>query len=57
MPEKFDPSPKDKHAESDKRTEAERKTDEALEKGLKDSFPASDPPSQTQPTKKLGDDE
>jgi hypothetical protein len=46
--DKFDPAPRDKHAhhksaEDDKH----RKLDESLE----DSFPASDPPSVTQPSK------
>jgi hypothetical protein len=43
MAEKFDPAPHDKHADP-----AKKKGDE-LEKGLEESFPASDPPSSTQP--------
>ena len=52
MPEKFDPAPKDKHADTAKeRAAADRKADDELKKGLKDTFPASDPPSSTQPSK------
>lgn len=50
MSEKFDPAPLDKHADKDvgKRSRAKHAGDE-LEQGLKDSFPASDPASSTQP--------
>ena len=39
------------------KTDEKRKhdeTDEELERGLEDSFPASDPPSATQPSVKVG---
>jgi hypothetical protein len=56
MKEKFDPAPKDKHAETTReRAAGDRKVDDALEKGLKESFPASDPPAPTQPSKTGGD--
>lgn len=56
MAEKFDPAPDDKHADSPKqRAAADRKADDELKKGLKESFPASDPPSSTQPSKTVGD--
>lgn len=47
--EKFDPAPHDKYAEDPKRKPAAR--DDRLSDGLKDTFPASDPPSHTQPSK------
>ena len=51
MTEKFNPAPTDKHADTpNERAAAEKKEDDALNKGLKDSFPASDPPSSTQPS-------
>ena len=56
MAEKFDPAPTDKHADKPKeRSIADKKADGKLKKGLEDSFPASDPPSNTQPSK-IGDD-
>ena len=56
MADKFDPAPTDKHAETPKeRSIADKKPDDELKKGLKDSFPASDPPSNTQPSQ-TGDD-
>jgi hypothetical protein len=33
----------------------DKKGDDELKKGLKDSFPASDPPSNTQPPKSVED--
>jgi hypothetical protein len=46
---KFDPGPIDKHAVDPKKAvEADRKHKD-LEKGLEDTFPASDPVSETQP--------
>jgi hypothetical protein len=55
MADKFDPAPTDKHADTPKeRSEADKKADDELKKGLKDSFPASDPPSNTQPAKSVG---
>lgn len=56
MTEKFDPSPADKHAEDPKRSvQRDKRKDDALEKGLKDSFPASDPVSSTQASKATPD--
>ena len=52
MAEKFNPTPTDKHADTPKeRAAADKTADDELKKGLKDSFPASDPPSNTQPAK------
>lgn len=49
MTEKFDPAPKDKHASDPKQdVRRDKGKDDELEKGLKDSFPASDPVSSTQ---------
>ena len=51
MAKSFDPAPHDKHADTVKeRAVADKKIDDKLENGLKDSFPASDPPSSTQPS-------
>jgi hypothetical protein len=49
--EKFDPAPFDKHADdpSDAAT-ADREMRSKLTSGLEGSFPASDPPSSTQPS-------
>jgi hypothetical protein len=56
MADKFDPAPTDKHADTPKeRSAADKKSDDELKKGLKDSFPASDPPSNTQPPKTVDD--
>lgn len=47
---KFDPAPKDIHA--DKPTKggaADQKADDSLHKGLKETFPGSDPVNVTQP--------
>ncbi|MBN8969669.1 MAG: hypothetical protein J0G95_14595 [Rhizobiales bacterium] len=50
MPEKFNPAPHDKHAEDAKTAIAEdSKIKKELDKGLRDTFPASDPVSVTQP--------
>lgn len=50
MAEKFNPAPTDKHAADPKEAaKADKKTHNVLQKGLKDSFPASDPVSATQP--------
>jgi hypothetical protein len=50
MSKKFDPAPPDKYAEDPKRAEeADRSTHDKLEKGLEETFPASDPPSSTEP--------
>lgn len=51
MPEKFDPAPHDKHAEDPKSAiKEDGETRKQLDKGLRDSFPASDPVSMTQPS-------
>lgn len=56
MTEKFDPAPPDKNAEDIKRgIQRDKAKDEELEKGLKDSFPASDPVSSTQASKATPD--
>jgi hypothetical protein len=48
---KFDPAPKDVHADKDAKADDAKKkpVDKALDKGLKDTFPASDPLNVTQP--------
>lgn len=52
MNDKFDPATADKYADTpQERAAADKKADDELKKGLKDSFPASDPPSDTQPAK------
>ena len=56
MSEKFNPAPADKHAEDPKQAiKADKETHKELEKGLKDTFPASDPVSATQPAKSKPD--
>jgi hypothetical protein len=56
MTEKFNPAPPDKHAEDPKQSVKEdRKKDDELEKGLKGTFPASDPVSSTQASKATPD--
>lgn len=51
MSEKFDPAPHDKHAEDPKTSiKKDHETGKQLDKGLHDSFPASDPVSVTQPS-------
>ncbi len=51
MAEKFDPAPHDKHAEDPKASiKKDHETRKQLDKGLRDSFPASDPVSMTQPS-------
>jgi hypothetical protein len=50
MTKKFNPAPIDKHAADPKEAaKADKATHDELQKGLKDSFPASDPVSATQP--------
>lgn len=50
MSEKFEPAPHDKHADDPKTARKEdRKIKKQLDKGLHDTFPASDPVSVTQP--------
>ena len=47
---KFDPAPKDVHADEIGKKDAQKtQIDKALEKGLKDTFPGSDPVNVTQP--------
>jgi hypothetical protein len=48
MKGKFDPAPPDKHA---RHKSVEDDKHRKLEESLEDSFPASDPPSITQPSK------
>lgn len=56
MAEKFDPAPHDKHAVGVKEAAREdRRAHEELKTGLKDTFPASDPVSATQPEKSKHD--
>ncbi|SFL55067.1 hypothetical protein SAMN03159423_2416 [Bradyrhizobium sp. NFR13] len=56
MAEKFDPAPHDKYAVGVKEAaRADRKTSEELKTGLKDTFPASDPVSATQPDRSKHD--
>ena len=50
MAEKFNPAPHDKHAADPREAmSADREAHEKLEKGLVDTFPASDPVSAAQP--------
>ena len=50
MSDKFNPAPVDKHAANPREAaKADRATHAELQKGLKDTFPASDPVSATQP--------
>ncbi len=50
MAEKFNPAPHDKHAVDPREAiRADQRADAELEKGLKDTFPASDPVSAAQP--------
>ena len=50
MIKKFNPAPTDKHmADPKEAAKADKATHDELQKGLKDSFPASDPVSATQP--------
>lgn len=56
LAEKFDPAPHDKYAEDPREAiKADRDTHAQLEKGLMDTFPASDPVSATQPAKSQPD--
>lgn len=51
MAEKFDPAPHDKHADDPKAAiKKDHETKKQLDKGLMDTFPASDPVSITQPS-------
>lgn len=56
MADEFNPAPHDKHAVDTKEAlKADQETHKELEKGLKDTFPASDPVSVTQPSKSKPD--
>lgn len=56
MAKKFDPAPIDDHAANPKEAEqAHKNVHEKLEKGLEETFPASDPPSSIQPAKSAPD--
>jgi hypothetical protein len=55
MAEKFDPAPPHKHADVKASVQREKAKDDELEKGLEDSFPASDPVSSTQASKATPD--
>ena len=51
MPEKYNPAPVDKHAADPKQAlKSDKKSRDRLEEGLEDTFPASDPPSSTEPS-------
>ena len=51
MDRKFNPAPHDKHADDPRRAAREdRRAKKELDKGLRDTFPASDPVSITQPS-------
>lgn len=49
MADKFDPAPVDKHAQSPSEAVKEDLKHKRLDKELEDTFPASDPTSETQP--------
>ena len=50
MAEKFNPAPKDKHAEDPKQAQkSDKEIHDRLDKGLEGTFPASDPVSSAQP--------
>ena len=49
MSKEFNPAPHDKHAEDPKKAVKADKKQTKLEQGLEDTFPASDPVSETQP--------
>jgi hypothetical protein len=52
MAQKFDPAPTDNHAADPKQAQkADKQKPSKLDRGLEDTFPASDPVSSTQPTK------
>jgi hypothetical protein len=58
MDDKFDPAPHDKHAENPHAAAREdRRAKKELDKGLRDTFPASDPVSVTQPSTTKKSDE
>jgi hypothetical protein len=51
MPEKCNPAPLDKHAVDPKQVRSDRNRGK-LDKGLEDTFPASDPLSSSEPSVK-----
>jgi hypothetical protein len=61
MAEKFNPAPPDKLADNPRQAQkadkdtADKDTHDKLEKGLEGTFPASDPPSSTEPGKSKPD--
>ncbi|XIA66890.1 hypothetical protein ACFIOY_13945 [Bradyrhizobium sp. TZ2] len=58
MAAKFNPAAHDKHAADPREAQrADRETHEKLEAGLVDTFPASDPVSDTQPAPSKSDGE
>lgn len=52
---KFDPAPVDKLAEKPKKDHEMKPAEQALDKGLKETFPGSDPVSVTQPAPSIQD--
>ena len=46
---KFNPAPKDVHADEVGKPKPKTQADKSLEQGLQDSFPGSDPVNVTQP--------
>ncbi len=57
MSKKFDPDPVDKHAEDPEKAIKEDRKQSRLDKELEDTFPASDPLSETQPKRSRKSDE
>jgi hypothetical protein len=56
MAEKFNPAPTDKLAADPKQAQkADKEMHDKLDKGLEGTFPASDPPSSTQPVNSKSD--
>jgi hypothetical protein len=56
MTDKFNPAPVDRHADDAKKAiRKDKESHSKLEKGLEESFPASDPVSVTQPSKAKAD--
>ena len=51
MTKTFDPAPVDEHADDPGKAARADKERSKLEKGLEETFPASDPVSETQPKK------
>jgi hypothetical protein len=49
MSKEFNAAPRDKHADDPERAIEADKKHKKFEKGLEDTFPASDPVSETQP--------